>query len=255
MATTLRKEQALEQGLVQTIFRPCAEFLIERALLRPGERLLDIGCGSGIVARVALEQQPELSVAHGFDYESAAIKVAESIGLQHKARMKLKFWTGDASKHEAYRGLWNVCIAQHVVQHVPTMLSPMRDALAEGGRAVICTWPESSEECPAYNFLYSAAGEGQKRIGMSMEVLSQNLRDAGFVHLTTALTSELYTAPVEPMEFLRQYLEGKQEPPANIEEYLSKPGLQELGQKLVGKVYSNGTMQFRIVINAIVACG
>lgn len=253
METTEKKEQALENGLVQTIFRACGEFLVERALLLPGERLLDIGCGSGIIARLALEREPELSAAHGFDFESAAIKVAERVGGQHIGKNKLKFWTGDASKHEAYKGLWNVCIAQHVVQHAPNMLSPMRDALSERGRAVICTWPESSEECPAYNFLYSAAGEGQKSIGISMEALKQRLRDAGFVRLTEAQTSMLYTPPVEPREFLRQYLEGKQEPPANIQEYLSEPGLQELGQKLSHESYSNGKMKFRIAINAVVA--
>lgn len=197
MATTLRKEQALEQGLVQTIFRPCAEFLVRQAQLQPRERLLDIGCGSGIVARVALEQQPELSAAHGFDYERAAITVAESIASQHKEREKLKFWTGDASKPEAYQGLWDVCVAQHVVQHVPQMLVPMREALTKGGRVVICTWPTSSEECPAYSFLYSAAVEGQKPIGMSMEVLSQRLKDAGFQHITPAPPPEFYTPPVE----------------------------------------------------------
>lgn len=255
MVTTVRKEQALEQGLVQTIFRPCAEFLVELTQLRPGERLLDIGCGSGIVARVALEQQPELSAAHGFDYESAAIRVAEGVGSQHEGREKLKFWTGDVSNPEAYRGPWNVCIAQHVVQHVPTMLSPMREALAEGGRAIICTWPVCSDECPAYDFLYSAAREGQKIIGMSMEALCQNLRDAGIVRFTT-LTPELYTPPVEPMDFLRQYLEGKQEPPADIEEYLSKlskAGVKELAGRLGGRAYANGMIQFRIAINAIVA--
>ncbi len=51
---------------------------------------------------------------------------------------------------------------------------------------------------------------------MSIEALSQKLLDAGFERLRT-LTSELHTPPLNPIEFLRQYLEGKQEPPANIE--------------------------------------
>src|SRR4051812_29239879 len=126
MINALRKEQALEKGLVQTIFKPCAEFLVEQAQLKSGERLLDIGCGSGIVARVALEQQPELAAAHGFDNECAAVKVAECIAAQHVRRDKLKFWSGHASNPKDYRGEWDVCIAQHVVQHAANMLVPMR---------------------------------------------------------------------------------------------------------------------------------
>ena len=42
-----------ERYLVPSIFRPWAEDLVEIAALRPGERVLDIACGTGIVARTA----------------------------------------------------------------------------------------------------------------------------------------------------------------------------------------------------------
>jgi SAM-dependent methyltransferase len=253
MTNMLRKEKALEDGLVQTIFRPCAEFLVELAQLKPRERLLDIGCGSGIAARVAIEKQPELAAAHGFDYERAAIMVADRKGAQHNGRVKLKFWTGNASKSEDYRGEWDVCIAQHVLHHVPDMLQPMRKALAPKGRAVICTWPESSEECPAYRFLYTAADEGNKDIGMSKEALSEKLRKAGFQHRGSVLTPQLCTPPVDPGEFLRQYLEGKVTPPNDIKKYLSHPKLKEHAESLAHRTYSDGKVQFSIAINAIVA--
>jgi hypothetical protein len=53
-------------GLVpatQTIFRPYAGLLVELAAPAVGERLLDVGCGSAIVARVAVERQPGLRTA------------------------------------------------------------------------------------------------------------------------------------------------------------------------------------------------
>ncbi len=42
-----------ERYLVPSIFGPWAEDLVEMAALRRGERVLDIACGTGIVARTA----------------------------------------------------------------------------------------------------------------------------------------------------------------------------------------------------------
>src|SRR5262245_7087066 len=44
---------AYERYLVPVLFRPLAERLLARAGVRPGERLLDVACGTGIVARTA----------------------------------------------------------------------------------------------------------------------------------------------------------------------------------------------------------
>lgn len=43
--------EGYESYMVPTLFGPCATNLIEAAAPRPGERVLDLGCGTGIVAR------------------------------------------------------------------------------------------------------------------------------------------------------------------------------------------------------------
>jgi SAM-dependent methyltransferase len=254
MANMLRKEEALENGLVQTIFRPCAEFLIKQAQLKSNERLLDIGCGSGIAARVALERHPNLAAAHGFDYAPAAINIAMQMReKQIIKKEKMAFWTGDASNPKDYKGEWDVCIAQHVVQHVSNMLVPLRDALAPHGRAVICTWPVSSRECDAYNFLYTAAGEEEKEIGMSMDKLVERVQAAGFNRIEPAVKPNLTTPSVDPAEFLRQYLEGKVAPPLNLEEYLNRPLLKECAKNLACRAEPDGRVHFVIAINTVLA--
>src|ERR1700747_3665124 len=45
-----------ERYLVPALFKPWAEDLVEMAALRSGDRVLDIACGTGIVARIAVRR-------------------------------------------------------------------------------------------------------------------------------------------------------------------------------------------------------
>ena len=45
-----------ERLLVGPLFRPWAELTLEEVALAPGDRVLDVACGTGIVARVASER-------------------------------------------------------------------------------------------------------------------------------------------------------------------------------------------------------
>jgi ubiquinone/menaquinone biosynthesis C-methylase UbiE len=65
-----------EEYLVPAIFEPWARNLLDRAAPRPGERVLDVACGSGIVARLAAEQVGAAGTVVGVDINPGMIAVA-----------------------------------------------------------------------------------------------------------------------------------------------------------------------------------
>src|SRR5712692_8769424 len=65
-----------EQYLVPAIFGPWARDLLDLATLKPGRRVLDVACGSGIVARLAAERVGATGTVVGVDINPGMLAVA-----------------------------------------------------------------------------------------------------------------------------------------------------------------------------------
>ena len=65
-----------ERYLVPSIFAPWAADLVELAALQPGQRVLDIGCGTGIVARTTARRLGSGDSVVGLDVSSAMLAAA-----------------------------------------------------------------------------------------------------------------------------------------------------------------------------------
>ena len=57
-----------ERYLVPAVFAPWAAMLIEQAALQPGERVLDVACGTGVVAHQAAQHAGPTGQVIGLDW-------------------------------------------------------------------------------------------------------------------------------------------------------------------------------------------
>ena len=76
---TANAAELYEELLVPTGFKPWAEDLLALAALREGDRVLDVACGTGIVARMAAERVGEAGAVTGLDLNPGMIRVARSV--------------------------------------------------------------------------------------------------------------------------------------------------------------------------------
>jgi len=67
-----------ERYVVPTLFVPWAQDLMNRAALQAGERVLDIACGTGVVARHAAEKVGNKGKVTGVDLNEGMLQVARA---------------------------------------------------------------------------------------------------------------------------------------------------------------------------------
>lgn len=72
--------QTYEATLVPRIFRPWAQRLVDAAGLLAGERVLDVACGTGIVARTAAGRVGPGGTVVGVDVNPAMLELARELG-------------------------------------------------------------------------------------------------------------------------------------------------------------------------------
>lgn len=82
--------------LTPSILGPFARALVTFAALRPGEWVVDVGCGTGAAARFAAETVGETGFVMGVDVNAAMLAVARSLPVGRGARIEWR--QGDAAQ-------------------------------------------------------------------------------------------------------------------------------------------------------------
>jgi ubiquinone/menaquinone biosynthesis C-methylase UbiE len=149
-----------EDVLVPTVFRPWATDLLELADLQHGERVLDVACGTGIVARLAAEQVGIAGEVTGLDLNAGMLRVARSLPAPPGAPVT---WVeGSALAMPLPNASFDVVLCQQGFQFFPDQaagLQELKRVLVPGGRMLLSIW----EGATPYTSAMAAAV--QKHVG------------------------------------------------------------------------------------------
>ena len=128
------------KGLEET---PKTRVALRIAAMKPGERVLDIGCGRGELAFQAAARGAEVT---GIDFSESAIAIANSTLAQHEEpiRSRVRFMCVDAGKLDipdsSIDCVFLIDVVEHISAHeMDAVLSESARILKPGGRMVIYT--------------------------------------------------------------------------------------------------------------------
>lgn len=126
--------QNYQNFFVRDIGGPMAKDLIATANLQSGERVLDVGCGTGVVARMAAERVGKSGRVVGLDFNPGMIQVAKAVTPKD---LGIEWLQADAEAMPVDDGSFDVATCQLTLQFIANKLAALREthrALAEGGR-------------------------------------------------------------------------------------------------------------------------
>jgi len=138
---TLEAAELYERYLARYILGPWTPLLVDAARLAAGERVLDVACGTGIVARIAAKRVGPGGRVVGVDLNPGMIAVARSLPapvgapIEWLERSAVDLLLPDAS--------FDVVLCQQGLQFFPdksVALREMRRVLVHGGRLALSVW-------------------------------------------------------------------------------------------------------------------
>jgi ubiquinone/menaquinone biosynthesis C-methylase UbiE len=206
--------ESYERHFVPAIGAPLANDLVKIAALQPGERVLDVACGTGVVARLASQAVGSTGSVVGVDVDPGMLAVARSVTPPGLA---VDWREANAESMPLRDGAFDAVLCQMGLQFVPdkhSALSEMRRVLAPGGRLLLNV-PGPTPQ--VFDIMKNALAHhiGPEAAGFVNQVFSlhdaarlQNfMNGAGFRNVSVRADLRGFRLPA-PREFLWQYVQS-----------------------------------------------
>jgi len=159
--------EVYERELVPAVFGVWAPILVELAQPRPSERVLDVACGTGVVARIAATRVGPSGTVVGIDLNPGMLSVARSVvSPDSRSGGQLQWQEASADKLPFADGSFNVVYCQLGLQFFadrPAALREMRRVLGTEGRLALMVW-RGIQESPGFAVLADAL---QRHVGQA----------------------------------------------------------------------------------------
>lgn len=144
-----------ESAFVPAFFAQWAPILCDAAGIGPGQRVLDVACGTGIVARTAADLVAPGGRVVGVDLNEAMLTVARRV------RPDVEWRRGDAASLPVDDGAFDAVVCQMALMFFPdrtAALAEMRRAVRDGGTVAVAVPGRLASQAAFAPFVAMAAG-------------------------------------------------------------------------------------------------
>lgn len=145
-----------ERYQVPSVFGPLAELFLRHVGLREGQRVLDVACGTGVVARQAAGMLGSAGSVVGIDLNAKMLEVAAANSPEAEATIEWR--EGDAADLPSTDEQFDVALCQQGLQFIPNKAAALREmhrVLKPGGIVGLCVW-RGIEYSPCHSAISAA---------------------------------------------------------------------------------------------------
>lgn len=210
---TNQAAQIYESQKVPAMFRPLAESTVSLIQVDSTDDILDVACGTGILARVIGEKYPDIQRLVGSDLNQGMLDVARTLTATEP--YKSEWYAADVGSLPFDNHSFTLCFCQQGLQFFPDKakaLSEIHRVLKPDGRLVLSIWSEVS---PLFTILAEAL---ERHIGTA--IAERSLAPFAFrdqAHIENLLTKAGFTEhKVQILTVDRQIGLAKESIPAEI---------------------------------------
>jgi ubiquinone/menaquinone biosynthesis C-methylase UbiE len=115
--------EVYEKCFVPAIFGQWAAQLVDAARVASGDRVLDVGCGTGVLARAAADRVGAEGRVTGLDINEGMLAVARRIRPRNDWRL------GDATKLPLVDDSYDVVMSQFSLMYFPDRIAALREMM------------------------------------------------------------------------------------------------------------------------------